>query len=684
MVRESVYDDGVITLGSNNQVAYSIVTIKTLLAPDDPADGNSWGEASVTFTLDPALHQHPQHLYDAIKIRVQTTTKFAGQLAFDNFSVDEDGVDIPLVNPSFSDGHRQLSGGDSAATFLSRLNGTAFWANITHHESNGRSFDTHPYETLIYFMRGLPLGDAVWFAEQHNGGIFYGDPIYSPVAVHLHYRPSSDSRAPDDHFNTATDSPLALTGDTLNGSGANVTTTYSVDFCSGDDFLLCDQSNSWLPVSGLQNLPGGQRNMSLGNWDISSLAEGDYVLRLAVNSSNSSKGLAQTFYDYYPITVYSPTSDADADGLNYQKEIEIGTNPWSNDTDADGLPDAWEVNFHLNPLVDNTNADSDSDGFTDFIEFLRETNPSDSQSVPLISTLDVDPVNGINDGLSPFKTIVAAINSARAGDTILLLPGNYVEPLISFTAPVHLMGPPDQSAAVQTIFPLWSTTKGTIAVSNITFNSSNMTIGNNVWRFERNIFSTNIKLSSGSSVEFVNNLFTNASGDAINILDGSSAVLRNNTLTRNNVGVRAGANSNVQIINSIITENISADLVDVPANAVSYSLTGDLLLAGTNGNISGAPLFVDALNNDYHLQQDSPAVDAGAPHSDYSREPPSIIGRINIGLYGNTAEAATIASDTFDNGSNQSSSSGQINWLFLLWLSLFGLWRIRFTHQYKK
>ena len=148
-----------------------------------------------------------------------------------------------------------------------------------------------------------------------------------------------------------------MTGDTLNGSGANVTTTYSVDFCSGDDFLPCDQNNSWLPVAGLQNRPGGQRNMSLGDWDISGLAEGDYVLRLAVTSINASKGLSQTFYDYYPVTIFSPASDADADGLSYQKEGEIGTDPWNNDSDGDGLTEDWEFNFSLDPQTASTNAE---------------------------------------------------------------------------------------------------------------------------------------------------------------------------------------------------------------------------------------------------------------------------------------------------------------------------------------
>jgi len=59
-----------------------------------------------------------------------------------------------------------------------------------------------------------------------------------------------------------------------------------------------------------------------------------------------------------------------------------------------------------------------------------------------------------------------------------------------------------------------------------------------------------------------------------------------------------------------------------------------------NGNFDQSPLFIDPANNDYHLLPDSPCIDAGDPCSDYSNEPWPNGGRINIGAYGNTIEAA--------------------------------------------
>lgn len=81
------------------------------------------------------------------------------------------------------------------------------------------------------------------------------------------------------------------------------------------------------------------------------------------------------------------------------------------------------------------------------------------------------------------------------------------------------------------------------------------------------------------------------------------------------------------------------------------------------GNIDDNPLFVklgcwfDAndlnaqtgpddpnaiwIEADYHLLPDSPCIDAGDPNSEYLLEPEPNGGRINIGAYGNTPEAAT-------------------------------------------
>ncbi len=637
LLHESVYSDTSVSIADNNQLDYGYANAAILKAPNTPADGTSWGDAMAVFTLDPALHHHPQHRFDRLKFRIESDRTFEGRLAFDNVSLDINGIDIPLVNPKFDGGFQQLSGGDSATTFLSRLNGTAFWGNISHHEAAGHSFDSHPYETLIYFLRGLPLGDAVWFAETHNSGILYGDPLYSPVAIYLHRLPSSDPQAPGDHFLTST--PLALQGDTYNGAGPDVTTTYSIDYCSGADFLPCDKNNSWSPVASIQNRPGGSRNMSLGSWDVSALAAGDYILRLAVTSTNAATNLSQTFYDYYPLTLFTAASDADMDGLTYAQELNLGTNPWNADSDADGLPDGWEVTNGLDPLYANGNADSDSDGFSNYVEYSRQSDPTNPNSVPAVSIHLVDPVNGSDDGQTPFQTIHAALIAAQAGDTISLAPGVHQDTLVFLTKPVRLEGQPDHNAIINTS-NIWNSSIFDMEINGLTLQTSNLNIYGRGLHFKDDRFIGNTAINNKAVATITNSIFTGATLNAIDMRTGSSATLDNVSITNNAAGIRASTGSNIQINNSIISGNTLADVEGVSLSAISYSLIGDPAYANISGNTTGNPQFVDSANGDYHLRLNSPAVDAGDPASDYSREPVSVTGRINMGAYGNTPEAA--------------------------------------------
>ena len=88
---------------------------------------------------------------------------------------------------------------------------------------------------------------------------------------------------------------------------------------------------------------------------------------------------------------------------------------------------------------------------------------------------------------------------------------------------------------------------------------------------------------------------------------------------------------------------------------VNYTLTQQGY-TGT-GNISSNPLFADATNGDFHEKsvygrynpttgifdndgETSPAIDAGNPASPYSKEQQPNGGRVNMGCYGNTAEAS--------------------------------------------
>ncbi|MEM9553657.1 MAG: PKD domain-containing protein [Acidobacteriota bacterium] len=59
-----------------------------------------------------------------------------------------------------------------------------------------------------------------------------------------------------------------------------------------------------------------------------------------------------------------------------------GTGPVTRDTDGDGLPDLWESERGMNPLADDLALDSDRDGWTDFEELIRGSDPFDLASLP--------------------------------------------------------------------------------------------------------------------------------------------------------------------------------------------------------------------------------------------------------------------------------------------------------------
>lgn len=89
-------------------------------------------------------------------------------------------------------------------------------------------------------------------------------------------------------------------------------------------------------------------------------------------------------------------------------------------------------------------------------------------------------------------------------------------------------------------------------------------------------------------------------------------------------------------------------------------------VSGSNDLTATNPLVYDATNGDYHLKSQygrwdgsawvtdvthSPCIDAGDPSSDYSSEPSDGNGgRVNVGAYGNTAEASKSLGSSTSNG----------------------------------
>ena len=79
-------------------------------------------------------------------------------------------------------------------------------------------------------------------------------------------------------------------------------------------------------------------------------------------------------------------TDTDEDGLkDYQEEIVHKTNRYNPDTDNDGMPDGWEISYRQDPKSNDASGDYDGDGFSNLLEYLKGTDPTDSDDYPSIA-----------------------------------------------------------------------------------------------------------------------------------------------------------------------------------------------------------------------------------------------------------------------------------------------------------
>ncbi len=172
-------------------------------------------------------------------------------------------------------------------------------------------------------------------------------------------------------------------------------------------------------------------------------------------------------------------------------------------------------------------------------------------------------------------------------------------------------------------------------------------------------------------------------GGGVAVDDGdpgpSHLVMHNCTVAYNNAGfsgdeywlggngVFVDNNSTVIITNSIFWGNGDDFFVH---EGSSLSMTWSLSEEGWTGtgNLTSEPLFADVAAGDFHLRsttgryhaatgnwlidtQHSPAIDAGDPASAFAHEPLPNGGRINLGAFGNTAQASKSAATPEPTGS---------------------------------
>ncbi len=141
----------------------------------------------------------------------------------------------------------------------------------------------------------------------------------------------------------------------------------------------------------------------------------------------------------------------------------------------------------------------------------------------------------------------------------------------------------------------------------------------------------------------------NSAGDAGGALAGCDGTVENCTIYGNSANHGSGLSRCLgTITNCIIWGNKGRPQIE-SSSVPSYSCI-EASAGGGVGNIGFYPYFVDAENGDFHLRSWSPCIDAGDPGSPFSNEPEPNGGRINMGAYGNTPEAAPKSPDTDADG----------------------------------
>jgi hypothetical protein len=381
----------------------------------------------------------------------------------------------------------------------------------------------------------------------------------------------------------------------------------------------------------------------------------------------------------------------------------------SPDTDADGLPDGWELHWFLDLRHDGA-ADPDGDRIPNLREYLYDWDPnvpvethvrnlSRDAWYPTIQSALSDSREGDEIVVQPgiyFESIVfsgtnVVLRSTGPCDASVvastIIDGSQSGPVVRFWGTENetcvLSGFTIQNGSSGGISG--DATRATISNNRIINNfgsglcacagtiNNNLIAGNSTelsgltrggglyWchgTIHSNIISSNAA-DWGGGLAFChgvirNNIIARNTAYLGGGLHECGALIENNTIVENSAVEHGGVgycfgcleHYDGTVKNCIVWGNVARfDYQVSEGTEITYSCIQEWT-GGGEGNIALNPHFVDADNNNFHLQPWSPCIDAADPAYPFSEEPEPNGGRVDMGAYGNTPEATSKSADT--------------------------------------
>ncbi len=240
-----------------------------------------------------------------------------------------------------------------------------------------------------------------------------------------------------------------------------------------------------------------------------------------------------------------------------------------------------------------------------------------------------------------YPTIQQGLAAAQRGDAVVVSPGIYME-TVTMQEGVALLG----SSYTNTFIDgqgLGNSQGSVVAgtndaiISGFTIRNSNLTPFNNagcgidtgsysMTVAGNAITNCRIGIATFGASTIQNNVIAHNPGLAgIFVGDGSTAIIRNNTIVNNPRGIEFAGVCAPRVVNNILTGN-GAGIIGFASNSLFITnnnvfdnvsdYEGLVNQTGSNGNISVSPRFLDASHGDFHLRDSSRCIGVGARMSD--------------------------------------------------------------------